>query len=46
MLGVTPESVSRIVADMKRRELLVPVATEPVERFLCDMESLQAIARD
>jgi CRP/FNR family transcriptional regulator len=46
MLGVTPESVSRIVADMKRRELLVPVATEPVERYLCDMEALQAIARD
>jgi CRP/FNR family transcriptional regulator len=46
MLGVTPESVSRIVADMKRREILVPVATEPAERFLCDMEALQAIARD
>src|SRR6056297_1264838 len=46
MLGVTPESVSRIMADMKRRQLLVPVATEPVERFLCDLEALQAVARD
>lgn len=46
MLGVTPESVSRVVADMKRKELLIPLATEPVERFLCDLDALQAMARD
>lgn len=46
ILGVTPESVSRIVAEMKRTDLLVPVAAEAGDRFLCDLEELRGIARD
>ena len=42
ILGVTPESVSRNVADFKRRGLLTPLE-EGEENYLCDLKSLRAL---
>lgn len=38
VLGVTPESVSRVIAEFKRRDILTAVADG--ERYLCDLEAL------
>jgi CRP-like cAMP-binding protein len=42
VLGVTPESVSRVIADFKRHRILVEKPDSDVERYLCDMELLAA----
>lgn len=46
ILGITPESVSRVVAGMKREGILAAVAGAGGERLRCDIRALQAIARD
>ncbi|HSN71815.1 MAG TPA: Crp/Fnr family transcriptional regulator [Steroidobacteraceae bacterium] len=45
ILGVTPESVSRTVAEFKRRRVLSLAAKRPVERFACDLDALEDLAR-
>lgn len=40
VLGVTPESVSRVVADFKRRRILHPVEGGGGERYRCDPTAL------
>lgn len=40
ILGVTPESVSRIMADMKRKKILQAIEGESAERYLCNIKSL------
>lgn len=44
ILGVTPESVSRTMADLKRNNILQPVFNMP-DRYRCDMERLLREAR-
>lgn len=44
ILGVTPESVSRVIAGLKRTGLLVPVAEDRKEHFRCDLERLRELA--
>jgi len=46
VLGVTPESVSRIVAELKRDGVLKAIPVERGERFRCDRERLRALGRD
>lgn len=43
ILGVTPESVSRIMADLKRKKVLQAVEHSSSDHYLCD---LQAIMRE
>lgn len=45
-LGVTPESVSRIVAELKRDGVLQPAPSERGEHLCCDREKLRTLARD
>lgn len=40
ILGVTPESVSRTMADMKRRKILQAVGADNPDRYRCDMQRL------
>jgi len=40
ILGVTSESVSRVMADMKRSNILQAVAGDASESYLCDMRKL------
>lgn len=44
MLGVTPESVSRTVAEMKRERLLSPADGGSATRFRCDDAQLERLA--
>jgi CRP/FNR family transcriptional regulator len=46
VLGVTPESVSRVLADFKRRQILVAVAENDAEHFRVDLNALSAEAGD
>lgn len=46
ILGITPESVSRVVAGMKRQRLLVHASREKGERFSCNRLALQGMAED
>jgi CRP/FNR family transcriptional regulator len=46
VLGVTPESVSRVVADFKRRGILVSHGDGPAEHYCCDLPALSVEARD
>lgn len=46
ILGITPESVSRVIAGMKREHLLVHAPSEKGESFSCDRLALQEIAGD
>ncbi|WP_405220480.1 Crp/Fnr family transcriptional regulator [Lentisalinibacter sediminis] len=46
VLGVTPESVSRIVAELKRDGILQAVSPERGEHLCCDRKKLRALARD
>lgn len=41
ILGVTPESVSRIMADMKRKNILWEISDGSQERFHCDIQLLR-----
>lgn len=43
ILGVTPESVSRNVADFKRRDLLRPIQ-DGEENYVCDLKGLRSLA--
>jgi CRP/FNR family transcriptional regulator len=43
VLGVTPESVSRVLAEFKRSGLLQETAGGPHEWYSCDVSALQAI---
>ncbi|WP_405243974.1 Crp/Fnr family transcriptional regulator [Lentisalinibacter salinarum] len=45
-LGVTPESVSRIVAELKRDGVLQPVSADRGEHLGCDRQKLRRLARD
>jgi CRP/FNR family transcriptional regulator len=45
ILGVTPESVSRAIAEFKRSELLTPIENNAERLFVIDEEKLQAAAR-
>lgn len=40
ILGVTSESVSRVMADMKRSKILQAVDDDASDRYLCDMRKL------
>lgn len=40
ILGVTPESVSRVMADMKRNRILNAVEGDSPDRYLCNIEML------
>ncbi len=44
ILGTTPESVSRLLAEMKRQQVLKPLADD--NRYRCDMEQLETLAED
>lgn len=46
LLGVTAESVSRVLASFKRQKLLCPMAHGGKACFRCDMPRLDAIALD
>ncbi|MGD2073601.1 MAG: Crp/Fnr family transcriptional regulator [Gammaproteobacteria bacterium] len=46
VLGVTPESVSRVLADFKRRRLLLAVGENDTERFRVDLNALSGEAGD
>ncbi len=41
ILGVTPESVSRVMADMKRKNILWETSSDTPECFHCDIELLR-----
>lgn len=41
ILGVTPESVSRIMADMKRKNILWETTGDTADCFQCDIEQLR-----
>lgn len=44
ILGVTPESVSRVIAELKRRDLLSPADLRRQDLFRCDRQRLQRLA--
>ncbi|MBD3671646.1 MAG: Crp/Fnr family transcriptional regulator [Gammaproteobacteria bacterium] len=44
ILGVTPESISRTIAEFKRSEILVPIEPTTEHTFQCDLELLEEIA--
>jgi CRP/FNR family transcriptional regulator len=44
VLGVTPESVSRVLADFKRRDILVAAGDGAAESYRCDLSALSAEA--
>lgn len=46
VLGVTPESVSRILAEFKRGQVLRSVRVNSSQRFERDIEALRAVALD
>jgi len=46
ILGITPESVSRVVASMKREGLLKALTDGASDRLRCDLAALQRIAGD
>ena len=43
-LGVTPESVSRYLAEFKRDRLLRRASSSDPELFFCDLAALEAVA--
>ena len=45
ILGVTPESVSRVVAEFKREGLLEPIENNPESLFSCDVEKIELVAQ-
>lgn len=44
VLGVTPESVSRVLAEFKRSGMLQEIAGGPHDWYRCDVTALQAVA--
>jgi CRP-like cAMP-binding protein len=46
VLGVTPESVSRVLAEFKRSGILVALDAGAAERYRCDLSALSGEARD
>jgi CRP-like cAMP-binding protein len=45
ILGVTPESVSRTLAALKRSGVLHACEGMPADRYRCDLQALEAVAR-
>jgi len=45
ILGVTPESVSRVVAEFKREEILCPIENNSEALFTCDQKKLEQFTR-
>ena len=46
ILGVTPESVSRVIAEFKREGILESIENNPESLFVCDLRRLRQEARD
>lgn len=46
VLGVTPESVSRVLAEFKRGHVLRGIACKSIHRFERDIEALHRVAQD
>ena len=46
VLGVTPESVSRVLAEFKRSGILVAVGEAAPERYRCELSALSSEAHD
>jgi CRP-like cAMP-binding protein len=46
VLGVTPESVSRLLAEFKRSGILIAVGEGTAERYRCDLSALSGEAGD
>lgn len=44
ILGVTPESVSRVMADFKRKNIIKHIAGEMPERYQCDTKAISGEA--
>lgn len=44
ILGVTPESVSRVMADFKRKKLLCAVEEGSTDRYQCDLHKLVKVS--
>jgi CRP-like cAMP-binding protein len=44
-LGVTAESVSRVIAELKREAVLEPIENNSESLFTCDLESLEKLAQ-
>lgn len=45
ILGVTAESVSRVIAELKREAVLVPIENNSESLFTCDLERLEKLAQ-
>lgn len=45
ILGVTAESVSRVVAELKRESVLEPIENNSESLFTCDLDTLEKLAR-
>jgi len=45
ILGVTAESVSRVIAELKRESVLDPIENNSESLFTCDLEVLEQLAR-
>ena len=46
ILGVTPESVSRVVAEFKREDILCPIENNSESLFTCDLKRIEQLARN
>jgi hypothetical protein len=46
ILGVTPESVSRVTAEFKREGILAPVPDSDTELYSPDLDALASIAAE
>ncbi len=45
ILGVTAESVSRVIAELKRESVLDPIENNPESLFTCDLDALEKLAQ-
>lgn len=45
ILGVTAESVSRVIAELKREAVLEPIENNTESLFTCDLEALEKLAK-
>ncbi|MDZ7662940.1 helix-turn-helix domain-containing protein [Thiohalophilus sp.] len=45
ILGVTAESVSRVIAELKRESVLDPIKNNNESLFTCDLEALEKLAQ-
>ncbi|MFO8023573.1 Crp/Fnr family transcriptional regulator [Thiohalophilus sp.] len=46
ILGVTAESVSRVIAEFKRESVLDPIENNSESLFTCDLETLEQLSRE